>query len=149
MVEAEATKKDDAVRVTEFFFRNVISRMSVGVALWAYRTAEKITTKRTPYYLTYGLNSILPIEFEVPTYRILCEERLFDEDSQDHRHQQLIKLEEDREQSKEDVAAIQQKENHDKRIRKIDVKDKDLVLLYDNRHIKFPGKLHLRWMGPY
>ncbi|KAL3697673.1 hypothetical protein R1sor_011749 [Riccia sorocarpa] len=148
MVEAEATKKDDAITVAEFFFRNVISRYG---ALWAYRTAEKITTKRTPYYLTYGLNPILPIEFEVPTYRILCEERLSDEDSQDHRHQQLVKLKEDREQSKSDVAVIQQKrkENHDKRIRKIDVKDKDLVLLYDNRHIKFQEKLHLRWMGPY
>lgn len=36
-------------------------------ALWAYRTAEKITTKRTPFYLTYGLDSIIPVEFEVPT----------------------------------------------------------------------------------
>ncbi|KAL3675122.1 hypothetical protein R1sor_025070 [Riccia sorocarpa] len=219
MVEAEATKKDDAITVAEFFFRNVIYRYGcplelvsdrgthflnhlmeeltkyfqfkhrkttpynpkangltekcngllcrilnkvtvnhtydwdtkLPAVLWAYRKAEKITTKRTPYYLTYGLNPILPIEFEVPTYRILCDERLSDEDSQDHRHQQLVKLEEDREQSKSDVAAIQQKrkENHDKRIRKIDVKDNDLVLLYDNRHIKFPGKLHLRWMGPY
>ncbi|KAL3690876.1 hypothetical protein R1sor_004527 [Riccia sorocarpa] len=219
MVEAEATKKDDAVTVAEFFFRNVISRYGcplelvsdrgthflnhlmeeltkyfqikhrkttpynpktngltekcnsmlcrilnkltvnhaydwdtkLPATLWAYRTAAKITNKRIPYYLTYGLNPILPIEFEVPTYRILCEERLADEDSQDHRHQQLVKLEEDREQSKSDVTTIQQKrkENHDKRIRKIDVKDKDLVLLYENRHIKFPGKLHLRWMGPY
>ena len=24
-----------------------------------------------------------------------------------------------------------------------------LVLLYDNRRTKFPGKLHTRWMGPY
>ena len=24
-----------------------------------------------------------------------------------------------------------------------------LVLLYDNRHKQFPGKLHTRWMGPY
>lgn len=23
-----------------------------------------------------------------------------------------------------------------------------LVLLYDNRHEQFPGKLHTRWMGP-
>ena len=23
------------------------------------------------------------------------------------------------------------------------------MLLYDNRHQKFPGKLHTRWMGPY
>lgn len=24
-----------------------------------------------------------------------------------------------------------------------------LMLLYDNRHKQFPGKLHTRWMGPY
>lgn len=24
-----------------------------------------------------------------------------------------------------------------------------MVLLYDNRHKHFPGKLHTRWMGPY
>ena len=24
-----------------------------------------------------------------------------------------------------------------------------LVLLYDNHHKQFPGKLHTRWMGPY
>ena len=24
-----------------------------------------------------------------------------------------------------------------------------LVLLYDNRHKRFPDKLHTRWMGPY
>ena len=23
------------------------------------------------------------------------------------------------------------------------------MLLYDNRHKEFPGKLHTRWMGPY
>ncbi|KAL3698608.1 hypothetical protein R1sor_012684 [Riccia sorocarpa] len=219
MVEAEATRKDDAITVAEFFFRNVISRYGcplelvsdrgthflnklmeeltkyfqikhrkttsynpkangltekcngllcrilnkvtvnhaydwdtkLPAALWAYRTAEKITTKKTPYYLTYGFNPILPVEFEVPTYRILCEERLSDEESQIHRLQQLIQLDEDREQASEDTKSIQEKrkENHDKRLKKIDVKDEDLVLLYDNRHLKFPGKLHLRWMGPY
>ncbi|KAL3694004.1 hypothetical protein R1sor_007655 [Riccia sorocarpa] len=219
MVEAEATRKDDAVTVAEFFFRNIISRYGcplelvsdrgthflnnlvteltnyfqikhrkttpynpkanglmekcnglicrilnkvtvnyaydwdtkLPAALWAYRTAEKITTKRTPYYLTYGMSSILPVEFEVPSYRITCEERLSEEDSQLIRLQQLTQLEEDRDKAKEDTAAIQRKrkEHHDKKIRKHDVHEKDLVLLYDNRHIKFPGKLHLRWMGPY
>ena len=24
-----------------------------------------------------------------------------------------------------------------------------MVLLYDNHHDEFPGKLHTRWMGPY
>ena len=28
------------------------------------------------------------------------------------------------------------------------IEEGDLVLLYDNRHKEFPGKLHTRWMGP-
>ncbi|KAL3679659.1 hypothetical protein R1sor_022615 [Riccia sorocarpa] len=174
MVEAEATRKDDAVTMAEFFFRNIISRCGcplelvsdrgthflnnlvteltnyfqikhrkttpynpkangltkkcngllcrilnkvtvnyaydwdtkLPAALWAYRTAEKITTKRTPYYLTYGMSPILPVEFEVPSYRITCEERLSEEDSQLIRLQQLTQLEEDRDKAKEDTAAI-------------------------------------------
>lgn len=120
-------------------------------AIWAYRTAEKITTRRTPYYLTYGMNPILPIEFEVPTYRILCEERLSEEESELFRLEHLLKIEEDREQALEDTRVIQakRKEKHDKKICKVELKEGDFALLYDNRHIKFPGKLHMRWMGPY
>jgi len=32
-------------------------------ALWAYRTAHKVTTKHTPFQLVYGQEAILPIEF--------------------------------------------------------------------------------------
>jgi hypothetical protein len=32
-------------------------------------------------------------------------------------------------------------------LKKKDVKEGDLVLLYDNRYLKFPSKLHTRWMG--
>lgn len=39
--------------------------------LWAYKIAEKITTKKTSSYLSNGLDSIIPVEFEIPTYRIL------------------------------------------------------------------------------
>ena len=29
------------------------------------------------------------------------------------------------------------------------IQEGGMVLLYDNRHEDFPGKLHTRWMGPY
>ncbi|KAL3694641.1 hypothetical protein R1sor_008292 [Riccia sorocarpa] len=125
MVEAEATKKDDAVTVAQFLFTNIISRYGcplglvsdrgthflnnvieemtkyfqikhrkttpynpkanglteksngllckilhkvtvnhaydwdtkLPAALWAFRTAEKITTKQTPYFMTYANGS--------------------------------------------------------------------------------------------
>lgn len=38
-------------------------------ALWAYRTAFKITTKPTPFRLAYGKEAIMPFEFMVPALR--------------------------------------------------------------------------------
>jgi transposase InsO family protein len=64
-------------------------------ALWAYRTAEKITTKRTPFYLVYQMDSIMPVEFEVPTYKISTTERLSSEESLSPRLHKIEKLEED------------------------------------------------------
>jgi hypothetical protein len=64
-------------------------------ALWAYRTAKKITTKRSPFYLVYGMDSIMPVEFEVPTYQTSTAERLSLESSLSPRLQEIEKLEED------------------------------------------------------
>src|SRR6202022_2584669 len=50
-------------------------------ALWAYRTASKVTTKFTPFQLVYGQEAILPIELELPSLRIAIDERLSDEES--------------------------------------------------------------------
>jgi hypothetical protein len=36
-------------------------------ALWAYRTAYKVSTQHTPYELVYGLMSLLPTKFIVLT----------------------------------------------------------------------------------
>jgi hypothetical protein len=38
-------------------------------ALWAYRTAWRNTTSHTPYELVYGKQVLLPIEFQVKTFR--------------------------------------------------------------------------------
>jgi transposase InsO family protein len=44
--------------------------------LWAYRTTYKVTTCATPFSLVYGIEAILPIEFEIPSLRIAINERL-------------------------------------------------------------------------
>ena len=38
-------------------------------ALWAYRTTWRNTTRYTPYQLVYGKQVLLPIEFQVKTFR--------------------------------------------------------------------------------
>ena len=50
--------------------------VKLPAALWAYRTTYKVTTKATPFSLVYGLEAILPIEFEVPSLRIAVETRM-------------------------------------------------------------------------
>ena len=41
--------------------------------LWVYRIAYKIVMGATPFELVFGLNTILPIEFLVPTLRVAKE----------------------------------------------------------------------------
>lgn len=120
-------------------------------ALWAYRSAEKVTTKQTPYYLTYGQHPILPVEFELPTHRILDRRRLGDEKSQLYRLQEVLSLKELREAAKQRTKQIQwkRKKAYDKRVQPVTLLKGDFALVYDSRHARFLGKLHLRWMGPY
>ncbi|KAL3692362.1 hypothetical protein R1sor_006013 [Riccia sorocarpa] len=40
-------------------------------AVWAYRTTYKTTTGQSPFQLVYGQEAILPIEFMLPTLRVL------------------------------------------------------------------------------
>jgi hypothetical protein len=42
-------------------------------ALWAYQTTWRNTTGHTPYDLVYGKQVLLPIEFQVRTFRIVME----------------------------------------------------------------------------
>jgi hypothetical protein len=45
-------------------------------ALWAYKITYKVTTCATPFSLVYGIKAILPIEFEILSFRIAINERL-------------------------------------------------------------------------
>ena len=38
-------------------------------ALWAYRTTWRNSTGHMPYELVYGKQVLLPIEFQIKTYR--------------------------------------------------------------------------------
>ena len=39
--------------------------VKLTASLWAYWTTYKVTTQATPFSLVYGLDAILPIEYEV------------------------------------------------------------------------------------
>ena len=120
-------------------------------ALWAYRCAFKVTTKFTPFQLVYGLEAILPIELEVQSLRIALDERMGDDDSLKHRLIMLEKLDETRAQAYLNMEAIQKhrKSYYDSKLVPKKLEPNDLVLLYDSRFQKFPGKFKMRWFGPY
>jgi hypothetical protein len=64
--------------------------------LWAYRTTYKVTTRATPFSLVYGIEAILPIEFEIPSLRIAINERLDESQSLKDRLERLEGLNEAR-----------------------------------------------------
>ena len=120
-------------------------------ALWAYRCAYNVTTKSTPFQLVYGQEAILPIEMELPTLRIAIAERLGDEESLVQRYVTLEKLDETCDQAYLNMLAMQKqrKTYYDSKLQPKVLKPNDLVLLYDSRFQKFPGKFKMRWFGPY
>jgi hypothetical protein len=44
---------------------------------------------------------------------------------------------------------VRRKSYYDSKLRPKQFKEGDLVLLYDSRFFKFPGKLQIHWLGPY
>ena len=63
----------------------------------------------------------------------------------------MVELEEDKfvEGFHQKVQKEREKDYHDRNIRKKAFKQGDLVLVYDNKFIKHPGKFRTHWLGPY
>ena len=61
-------------------------------AIWAYRTSFKTSVQDTPFHLPYDLEAVMPVEFQIPSLRILVKERMPEETSEQIRLQQLLAL---------------------------------------------------------
>ncbi|RDY13540.1 hypothetical protein CR513_01503, partial [Mucuna pruriens] len=46
---------------------------TLSYALHRYRTSVWTSTGATPYSLVYGMETVLPIEVEIPSFRVLAE----------------------------------------------------------------------------
>jgi hypothetical protein len=46
--------------------------LRVPTVLWSYRTTCKKLTMQTPFKLVYGLESVVPMEYLVPSLRIVA-----------------------------------------------------------------------------
>ena len=65
-------------------------------ALHAYRTGVCTSTEATPYWLVYGMETVLPIEIEIPSLRVLREVKLEEAEWVQARYEQLNLIEKKR-----------------------------------------------------
>ena len=87
----------------------------------------------------------MPMEYIVPSLRITAATGMDDAEALEERIGQLIQLEEDRFiiGFHQRVLKDRQKAWHDRHIKKKQFAEGDLVLLYNNKFMKHPGKLRM------
>ena len=121
-------------------------------AVHAYNTSEKRTTGKSPFFLVFGQGAIHGVELEVNTLRVMSYRDGMRTEDPDFRLLAVQDLEEARIEALEQTIEVQakRKEKFDAKLPwSHGIRKGGLVLLYDNRRERFPGKLHTRWMGPY
>ena len=93
----------------------------------------------------------MPMEYILPSVRIAQITGMTDTNTVQERLAQLLALEEDRFITgfHQKVQKAREKAWHDRHIKSKTFQIGDLVLLYDSRFIKFPGKFKTHWLGPY
>jgi transposase InsO family protein len=122
--------------------------------LFAYRTKRHNTTRHEPFYLMYGRDAVLPIEFAVKTIQVELpareDEDEFQQDLFKRVHTLTGKIIGDRLKVQDTIYQSQQeqKRRHDESIRVVQFKIGDLVLLYKS-HLRGKQKLQERWKGPF
>ena len=93
----------------------------------------------------------MPMEYIVPSLCIAEETAMGDEEALEEREMQLLQLEEDYFITgfQQHVEKDLQKAWHDRHIKNKQFSQGDLVLLYESKFMKHPGKLQMHQLGPY
>ncbi|MCO5604823.1 hypothetical protein L7F22_058996 [Adiantum nelumboides] len=121
-------------------------------ALWAYQTTYKEAAEFTPFHFVYGQEALQPIELNIPTMRLHGKAAQRKEEEWTDRLLTFAELEWKREAAYECYKrkATQVKDKLDKEVKDKGIKERDLVLRYDNRlDNHFDAKFETRWQGPY
>ena len=94
-----------AVEADNKNIKNILAKMVVTYkdwaknlpfALWGYRTSISASTRATPYSLVYGSETVLPIEVEIQSLKVLVETKDLEEDWVKTRYEQLALIDEKR-----------------------------------------------------
>jgi hypothetical protein len=121
------------------------------VALWAYKTTYKVSTRTTPFSFLFGVETILLMEFEVPSLRIAIDERLDDSQLFKDRLERLKGLSEVRKLVAQhvEITQRQRKVYFDKKVKKITLSAGMWVMVQDAGRLEFSGKFDALWIGLY
>ena len=108
--------------------------------LWAYCTSYKMIIKLTPFRMAFGLEEVMPIEFQVLTLQVQVTERLDEEQSEQVQKEQLLVLEESRLQA---MCAPEQKHRLTSRFIDRHRKQKEKMVMVDKPVLVFQTKMGL------
>ena len=100
----------------------------------------------------FGQTSLYGIEMEVETFRVMAVKSGNQIQDSKYRMIAIQDLEEPWEEALKQTIDVQAKRKNDfdaKLPKSHGIQTRRMVLLYDNRHEEFLGKLHIRWRGPY
>ncbi|PKI56463.1 hypothetical protein CRG98_023101 [Punica granatum] len=94
-----------AVEAANKNIKKIIEKMTVNYKDWhkmlpfallAYRTSIRSSTGATPYSLVYGMETVLPIEVEIPSMRVFAESKLKEAEWAKQSYEQLNLIDEKR-----------------------------------------------------
>ena len=118
--------------------------------LWTYRTTPRRSTGENPFSMTYGADTIIPLETGFPTTRTSS---FNPKDNDEQLTRSLDLIEEKRENAIVQLAHYQQKlkQSYDTNVKLRSLTPGDLVLRKVVGAAKNPawGKLRPNWEGPY
>ncbi|KAI5317114.1 hypothetical protein L3X38_036821 [Prunus dulcis] len=129
-------------------------RERINEALWAYRMTYRTPTQATPYSLVYGVETVLPLESQLPSLRMAVHKGLTDEENAKLCLQELEALDEKRLEAQQRLECYQSRLSNafNKKVRPRSFQVGDLVLALRRPIItthKIRSKFTSKWDRPY